>query len=107
MYEQNIIKLLLFIENKPFLFFGDDYSIMDLRHFCTGYMLCLRDLGITNVHILSDFDDYVARYYGDFLSLDACSYVILKTESEDAAFNKYYELFHSFLEQHQQSDGSK
>lgn len=106
MYEQNIIELLLSIEKQPRLYFGDDYSLMDLRHFCTGYMLCLRDLGITDVHILAAFNNYIARYYGDYLTLDECSYVIRKTESKDAAFRKYFELFHSFLEQNQLNQSS-
>ena len=96
--EKNIKEVILSIENKPYLYFGDDYSFMDLRHFCTGYMLCLRDLGITNVHILEEFDKYVAKYYGDYLSLDACGYIIFKSQSNQAAFDKYFELFHSFLE---------
>ena len=114
MNEQKIIDFLLSIENTPRLYFGDNYTLKDVRSFTTGYSTCLYQMGDSKNnplsdefnHFFHDFTMFVSDYYGESLSLSACDYVLYFSDSDETAFKKYFELFHQFLEQRKSGDGS-
>ena len=106
--DQKIVNHLIELEKKPYLYFGDNITIDRLESFLFGLNMCYIDFTGTPSKVLSDFNCYVAEYYNDNMSLNACGYVRYKQGSSQEAFQAFFELFHLFLNQSGQSgDGSK
>lgn len=103
--DQKIIDHLIELEKKHYLYFGDNITIDRLESFLAGLNMCYFDFTGTQSKVLADFNCFVAEYFGDNMSLNACSYVKYKQGSEQEAFQKFFELFHLFLTYYNQTLG--
>ena len=94
----SLVELLKKIESNPKLFFGEK-DLRRLRFFISGYLVCESDNGKNeSVLLMESFYSYFESIYG-VRSYYHCT-DILRQEcgSEEEAFDKFFELFNSFLD---------
>ena len=91
-----ITNILMAIEKKPFLFFKEKYLRL-LHCFIDGYLICEYDNNRNESHMLfQSFRKYFQGIYG--LSTRCWSSILRQeSQSEEEAFDKFFELFNAFL----------
>lgn len=85
------------IEEKPLLFLGKK-DLRRLRFFITGYLACERDNNRNESFMFFEsFKKYFDGIYGLRSYFDWSSILRQEEPSEEAAFDKFFELFNDFL----------
>ena len=95
-----LIDFLYRVKDKPQVYFGENPSFIKLMDILSTYMLIAEDnIDKDSVHFLNRFNEYVCKYYGlkNVLRYGLTA-INMFTESDTAAFYKFFELFECFLE---------
>lgn len=92
----SIKNILMEIEKRPFLFFKEK-DLRLLHCFIDGYLTCEYDNNRNESHMLfQSFRKYFQGIYG--LSTRCWSSILRQeSQSEEEAFDKFFELFNAFL----------
>lgn len=94
----SITNILKRIEEKPLLYLGEK-DLRRLRSFITGYLICEADNNQNeSMMFFESFKNYFNGIYGLRSYYDWCSVLRQESDSEEEAFDKFFELFNSFLE---------
>ena len=93
----SIISILRRIDEKPLLYLGKK-DIGRLRFFITGYLICEEDNNQSeSTEIFESFKKYFDTIYGIRSYYDYASVLRQQFNSEEEAFDKFFELFNQFL----------
>ena len=93
----SIITVLKRIEENPLLYLGKK-DVGRLRNFITGYLICEEDNGKNeSTFIFESFKDYFNSIYGLRSYYDYSSVIRQECQSEEEAFDKFFQLFNEFF----------
>ena len=91
-----ITNILMEIEKKPFLFFKEK-DLRLLQCFIDGYLTCEYDNNQNeSLMLFQSFRKYFQGIYG-LSTRGWCSILRQESQSEEEAFDKFFELFNAFL----------
>lgn len=90
--------LLVKIRKLPALYIGKK-SLERLRAFISGYSMCLYEIYGSEPDLLNGFNEYVAEYYHICVDRDWSSIIPFFSNTEEEAFDKFYELLDEFLKE--------
>ena len=94
-----IITVLKKIEEKPQMFLGSEINLKYLHFIIEGYIMSEEDNGKTESLMLFErFKNYFNGIYGHVSYFAWYDVLRQKHESEQEAFDKFFELFYDFLE---------
>ena len=91
------VRLLLKVEKRRQLYIGDG-DLLALWHFIGGYCLCTHEHNPGIDRLSRAFDSFVHEYYNDSRSASLYQLVVWNTDTKEEAFEKFFELFHRFLD---------
>ena len=91
------VRLLLKVEKRRQLYIGDG-DLLALWHFIGGYCLCSYEHNPGVDRLSHAFDSFVHEYYNDSRSTSLYQLVVWNTDTKEEAFEKFFELFHCFLD---------
>ncbi len=93
----SLITILKKIEKNPLLYLGKK-DLRRLQSFITGYLTCEEDNNENESTMFFDsFKNYFNSIYGLRSYYDFCSIICQELQSEEEAFDKFFELFNAFL----------
>lgn len=96
---QTITHILKKIEEQPILYLGSK-NLSRLRFFISGYITCEEENGINDsLYIFEDFKKYFNKIYGVVSYYSYADVIRNVSETEEEAFDKFFELFNDFLSQ--------
>ena len=103
---EKIVEFLYLVKKRPHIYVGNPVSYENLLDVFSGYTLCLSEEynDMESNCFMLDFMQYTYEYYGVKGVLRKGLYLIsMFTETDEAAFYKFYELLDAFVEQRQSS----
>lgn len=97
----NAYELMKKIREKPGLYLGEK-SLTRLNFFIFGYEHKEQELGLQLTNEIAGFDEFTREKYGDKMTLNCWERVLRNTDSEEVAFDKFFELLDEFMAKKQQ-----
>lgn len=85
------------IKERPALFIGEK-NLSHLSHFINGYSYRAAETDQSFCGCLPGFGEFVHRYYNLSTSMSGEKLIIEREDSEEKAFEKFYELLDNFTE---------
>ena len=94
-----LVRFLYKIKDKPQIFVGSPPSYKVLLEIFPGYTLCLYEELQDSSTFINEFSKYICDYYQikQHVYRNELTIINLFTESDTAAFYKFYELLDEFL----------
>lgn len=94
-----IITVLKKIEENPQMFLGPDINLKYLHFIIEGYIMSEEDSGkLDSLYMFERFKNYFNHIYGVASYYAWYDRLRQKYETEQEAFDKFFELFNDFLE---------
>lgn len=101
---EKIVEFLYRVKKRPHIYVGNPVSYECLLDVFSGYTLCLSEENndMESTYFMLDFMQYIYDYYRVKGVLRKGLYLIsMFTETDEAAFYKFYELLDAFVEKRQ------